>query len=235
MKHFASLLITTALLITLIAGVNENAQASTAPQLLSGILQKMENAHRNLKSLKAAIVQQRHNTQIGVTDTDYGTMLYKPGEGGKAKLRLDYTKPDMRIAALVGDSFTYYQPRINQAFRGALAKANKNRSGVYGMLAGFNGSAKSLTSNFNVEYVKEELVNGRTATQLHLVPKEKSSIASIEIWVSHDTWLPVQNKVVEKNGDYTIVKMDRMEVNAKVEDSAFNVKLPSGTAIVDKL
>jgi outer membrane lipoprotein-sorting protein len=235
MKRVASIAITLSLLLTLLAGANENARAGTAPQLLSGILQKMENAHRNLKSLKAVIVQQRVNTQIGSSDTDYGTMIYKPAANGKIRLRLDYTRPDSRIAALDRDSYIYYQPRINQAFKGALSKASKGKNGLSGLLAGFNGSARSLTANYNVEYVREELINGRTTTQLHLTPKEKSSIASIEIWVSHDTWLPVQTKTVERNGDYTIFKMDKLELNARVEDSAFSVRLPSGTAIVDKL
>lgn len=235
MKRLVSLAITLTLLITLAGGASDRAHAGTAPQLLSGILQKMETAHRNLRSLKAAIVQQKHNPQIGSTDTDYGVMLYKPVGNGKIRLRLDYTRPDARTATVDGDNFTYYQPRINQAFKGALSKATKGKNGLSGLLAGFNGSARSLTANYNVEYVKEELVNGRTATQLHLTPKEKSSVASIEIWVSHDTWLPVQTKTVEKNGDYTVLKMDKLELNARIADTDFNVKLPPGTAIVDKL
>lgn len=235
MKRFITLLITLTFLIGLVTSTSDCARANTAPQLLSGILQKMENAHRNLKSLKAALVQQKVNSQLGTRDTDYGTMMYKPGDNGKLKLRLDYTRPDTRVAAIVGDNFTYYQPRINQAFKGAVSKASKSRNGIYGLLVGFNGSARSLTSNFSIEFVKEELVSGKPTYQLHLTPREKSSIASVEIWVSSDTWLPVQNKVVEKNGDYTIVKLDRMEVNARLDDSAFNVKLPPGTAIVDKL
>jgi outer membrane lipoprotein-sorting protein len=235
MKRLVTFAITLTLLTTLLAGTNENAHAGPAPQLLSGILQKMENAHRSLKSLKASVVQKRVNSQLGVGDTDYGTLIYKPLGNGRIRMRLDYIQPDKRTAAVDGDNFTYYQPRINQAFKGALSKATKGKNSLSGLLAGFNGSARSLTASYMIDYVREEQISGQMTYQLRLTPKEKSSVASIEVWVSSDTWLPVQTRTVEKNGDYSVLRMDRMELNARLDDSAFNVKLPPGTAIVDKL
>src|SRR5438477_12627107 len=128
MKRFVTIAITLTLLVGLITGVNNDARASTAPQLLTGILQKMENAHRNLKSMKAAIVQKRVNSQIGTSDTDYGIVAYKPAENGRLKLRVDYTKPDNHMLSIVGDSLTFYQPRINQALKTTIGKAAKNRA-----------------------------------------------------------------------------------------------------------
>jgi outer membrane lipoprotein-sorting protein len=72
-------------------------------------------------------------------------------------------------------------------------------------------------------------------SQLHLVPKEKGQLASLDIWFNQNSWLPVQQKFVERNGDYSIVQLTNLEPNVKVADEAFVVKYPSSTVVVDKI
>ena len=212
------------------------AEATGSPQLLTGILQKMEKAHQDLKSLKAAIMQQTINSQIGSKDTDFGVLLYKPAVGnGKGKLRIDYTKPDIRVVAVVGESFTFYQPRINQVLKTTLARAAKGKTGTYTQIVGLDGSVRNLARNYTIEYVKEEVINGQSTAQLHLVPKEQGRLVSLEIWVSQASWLPIQQKFVERNGDFTIVQLTSLEPNVKLADESFNVKYPSSTVVVDKI
>jgi len=234
MRRFATFAIILGMFVFLI-GANRPVEANPSAQLLTGILQKMEVAHRNLKSLRAAIVQQKVNVQIGTKDTDYGTLLYKLAVKGKGRLRIDYTKPDARTVAVIGSDFVFYQPRINQVLKTTLAQASKGRTGGYSQLVGLDGSVKSLSGSYNIDYVKDELVNGQMATQLHLVPKSGGSFASMEIWVSNQTWLPVQQKIVERNGDYTIVKLTNMEPNIAIADEDFKVKYPSSTQVIDKI
>jgi outer membrane lipoprotein-sorting protein len=221
-------------LVLVYSGAARRAEANTGAQLLTGILTKMENAHRNLRSMRAAIVQQKVNTQIGTKDTDYGTLIYKPGTQGKGRLRIDYTRPDARVLSVVGESFTFYQPRINQVFKSTLAKASKGRTG-YTPLVGLDGSLKALTNDFHIEYLREELVNGKATTQLRLTPKRGGEYASVDLWVNHETWLPTQYKIVDRNGDYTVVKLTNTEVNVALKDGDFNVSYPSGVKVVDKI
>ena len=139
--------------------------ANSKPQLLTGILNKMESAHQQMKSLKAEIIQQKTNPQIGSTDTDYGVVLYKPASGKeKGRLRIDYTKPNKDIVSVVGEAVTFYQPRINQVFKGTLNKVSKGKAGIN--LVGLDGSLKTLTANYNIDFVKDEAVNGQMATIL---------------------------------------------------------------------
>src|SRR5262245_46406701 len=112
----------------LLAGADRRADANAQPQILTGILNKMEKAHHDLKGLKAEMVLEKTNNQIGVTDSVYGQLIYKPGAGkSKQKLRIDYTKPSQDILAVDGDKFVYYQPRINQAVRGLASKLTKGK------------------------------------------------------------------------------------------------------------
>ena len=51
------------------------AEANGSPQLLTGILQKMEKAHQELKSLKAAIMQQTINSQMRERAAQLGAQI----------------------------------------------------------------------------------------------------------------------------------------------------------------
>jgi outer membrane lipoprotein-sorting protein len=226
-------IMTVAGMLILLFGVGRPADANTKPQLLTGILNKMEKAHQEMKSLKAEMIQQKTNSQIGITDTEYGAIIYKPAEGrSKGKLRIDYIKPTKDIVALVGENFTYYQPRINQALKSTVAKASKGKLGGY--FVGLNSSLKSLVNTYNIDYLKDEEVNGQPATVLRLVPKSDGQVASIDIWVLQNG-LPSQWKVVERNGDHTLFTLKNLQLNANIPDSAFNVNIPDGTKIVDRI
>lgn len=234
MKRTISLAVTAALLMMTV-GIYQNTEAKASTQLLTGVLSKMQTAHRSLRSMRAAMVQQRRNPQIGSTETDYGTFIYKPGGKGKSKLRIDYTKPDQKSVSVVGENLTFYQPRINQVLKTTISKAAKGKTSSYSALVGLDSSLESLTKDYNVEYVKDELVAGKPATRLQLVPKTGSAFSRIELWVSNEFWLPVQYQMYERNGDSTLVKFTGMEINPSIADAAFNVNIPSGTKIVDKI
>jgi outer membrane lipoprotein-sorting protein len=234
MKKFISLAIGAALLVVLY-GIESRVSANPTPQLLTGILAKMEKAHKELKSLKAQLIQEKTNAQIGTKDKDYGMLLYKPAVGkAKGKLRIDYTKPTNNIAAINGDTFIFYQPKLNQAIKSTLAKAAKGRTSGYAPLIGLDGSMRGLLETYNVEYVADENVDGQPAAHLRLVPKANGSFASIELWVNNQTALPTMQKFNERNGDYTIVKLTNLQKNLALNDSEFDVKLPNGTKVVDK-
>ena len=207
--------------------------AETSPQILTGILNKMETAHKQMKSLKADLIQEKINPQIGSKDSDYGTVIYKPSAGkDKGKLRIDYTKPGVKVLSVIGENFTFYEPKLNQAMKSTVNKATKGKAGAN--LVGLDGSLKVLLNSYNIDYVGDAAVNGQSTTILRLLPKSKGDYTSIDIWVSQ-SGLPVQWKMVERNGDYTVITLKNTQVNTNIADSAFVINLPGGTKIIDKL
>jgi outer membrane lipoprotein-sorting protein len=222
-------------LALLLAGADRSVSANAQAQLLTGILNKMEKAHQDLKSLKAEMVLQRTNNQIGVTDSEYGQLIYKPGAGkSKQKLRIDYTKPSKDILAVDGDNFVYYQPRINQAFEGQASKYSKGKQGGFAQFItiGLNGSLKSVSGRYNIIFVKDETVEGMETSVLRLTPKSTDQFASIDIWVNQQNGFPVRFSGTERNGDLTMVTLKNLQLNTNVPNNAFAVNLPSGTKVV---
>jgi len=231
MKKVLTMTLTAGMLLAMVGAAR--VDANTTPQILTGILNKMENAHRQMKSLKAELIQQKTNPQIGSTDTDYGIVLYKPASGKeKGKLRIDYTRPSKDIVAIVGETVTFYQPRINQVFKGPLGKVSKGKAGAN--LVGLDSSLKALTANYNIDFVKDEAINGQMTTLLRLTPKSGGAYAAIDLWVNQQNWLPAQWKMSERNGDYTVITLKNLQLNANLTDAAFVVNIPSGTKVVDK-
>ncbi len=232
MKKFMTLTLITGLALALV-GAQSVLDVKASPQILTGILNKMENAHKQMKSLKAELVQEKVNPQIGSKDSDYGTLIYKPGVGKeKGKLRIDYTKPGVKTLSVIGENYTFYEPRLNQALKSTVSKATKGKTAAN--LVGLDGSLKALLNNYNMEIAGDAPVNGQMASVLRLIPKTRSDFTSIDIWVSQ-SGLPVQWKMVERNGDYTVITLKNTQVNTNIADSAFVVNLPGGTKILDKL
>jgi outer membrane lipoprotein-sorting protein len=225
-------ILTVAGMLILLIGTDYRADANT-PQLLTGILNKMEKAHQEMKSLKADLIQETTNSQIGITDTLFGAILYKPAEGkAKGKLRIDYSKPNKDIVALVGENFTLYQPRINQALKTTIAKASKGSK--VGPLYGLDSSLKSVVGTYNIDYLRDEAINGQPATVIRLTPKTNGQFNSIDIWVLQNG-LPSQWKVIDRNGDHAIYTLKNLQLNSNIPDSAFNINLPNGTKVIDKI
>jgi outer membrane lipoprotein-sorting protein len=219
----------------LIAGADRSASANTQAQLLTGILNKMEKAHLDLKSLKAEMVLERTNTQIGVTDSEFGQLLYKPGaKKSKQKLRIDYTKPSKDILAVDGDNFVFYQPRINQAFKGMASKYSKGKQGGLAQFItiALDGSLKSASGKYNIGFVKDEMVEGVMTSVLRLTPKSNEQFTSFDIWVNQQNGFPVRFSGAERNGDMTMVTLKNLQLNTNVPNNAFALDLPSGTKIV---
>jgi outer membrane lipoprotein-sorting protein len=219
----------------LLAGADRSASVNAQPQLLTGILNKMEKAHQDLKSLKAEMVLEKTNTQIGVTDSEYGQLLYKPGSSkSKQKLRIDYTKPSKDILAVDGDNFVFYQPRINQAFKGVASKYSKGKQGGFAQFItiALNGSLKSASGKYNISFVKDETVEGMMTSVLRLTPKSNDQFTSIDIWVNQQNGFPVRFSGTERNGDLTMVTLKNPQLNANVPNDAFALNLPSGTKVV---
>jgi len=234
MKKLISLAIIAGISL-LIAGVDRSASANAQAQLLTGILNKMEKAHQDLKSLKAEMILERTNTQIGVTDSEFGQLLYKPGpQKSKQKLRIDYTKPSKDVLAVDGDNFVFYQPRIKQALKGMASKYSKGRQGGLAQFItiALDGSLKSASGKYNIGFVKDEMVEGVMTSVLRLTPKSNDQFTSFDIWVNQQSGFPVRFSGTERNGDQTMVTLKNLQLNTNVPNNAFALDLPSGTKIV---
>jgi outer membrane lipoprotein-sorting protein len=221
------------LLAVLTAGFFVSAPKSASAQsagLVSSVLNRMERNRQSLRSLKANLSMEKYNAQLRDSDRYSGTLHYVPGAGRTASIRIEWQKPQHEILAVSNDKFTLFRPRLNMAYVGS-SKSKKNSAG--GLTEMMYLSRQQLEARFQpVQDVREETLWGGVVTiHLTLVPKGNASFKYAEIWVD-GSGMPVQTKIVEKNGDATTMRLLNMERNPQISGDLFVLKLDGNVKIV---
>lgn len=224
-KYFAlgmALIMCAVVTLTTVSPVNAQGAG-----LVSSIFNKMEQNRRDLRSLRAGISMEKYNAQIHDSDKRTGTMLYLPAAGRNAYVRVDWKSPVQETLAVADGEYNFYSPRRKTVWFGNANSKNSNTkvSSVLGF--GLNASAAQLKSSFDVQDIYDEtLWGGVGTTHMKLVPKGSASFQYEEIWVD-GRGMPIQTKVVEKNGDSTTVRLMNVERNAQVSKGDFKLDLGS--------
>jgi outer membrane lipoprotein-sorting protein len=224
------------LILAILAGVSiissPRAANGQSAGLVSSVLNRMERNRQSLKSLKASLSMEKYNSQLRDKDQYIGNVMYLPASGRNAYVRIEWQKPQHEILAVANGKYRLYRPRLNQVLEGKSGSV-KGQAGAGGVLDMMYMSKQQLEAKFQpVQDVREETLWGGISTiHLTLVPKGNAGYQYAEIWVDSGG-MPVQTKIVEKNGDATTMRLSGMERNAKISTDDFNLKLDSNVKII---
>ena len=199
--------------------------------LVSSVLSRMEKNRQSLKTLRAGINVVKYNSQLGVEDKYRGVVIYMPGAGRQASVRIDWSSPRREVLAVNNSKYTIFRPALNVAYTGDSRRMKDNKAG--GLLEMMNMSRGQLEARFQpVKDVREETLWGGVYTiHLTLVPKGNAGYKYAEVWIDSGG-MPVQTKIVEKNDDSTTMRLTDLEKNQKINASDFDIKLDSNVKIV---
>jgi len=231
MKKLFPLGIALAVLVAALASAPRATNAQSAG-LVSSVLNRMERNRQSLRSLKASLSMEKYNAQLRDKENYSGWVLYLPSSGRDASVRIEWQKPQHEILAVSKGQYTLFRPRLNQAIVGKSGSV-KGKAGAGGILDMMYMSKQQLEAKFQpLQDVREETLWGGVST-IHqtLVPKGNASYKYAEIWVDSNG-MPVQTKIVEKNGDATTMRLSGMERNLRISSDEFSVKLDSNVKIV---
>ncbi len=182
----------------------------------SAVLAALEQQGRQLVSMRADFEQTRTNVVLDETETTSGKVLLQvPG-----RFRWDYVRPQPSAMAIKDGRFERYFPQTKQVFRGPA-------KGEADLLVGFGPGSKDLGRKYEVTLAGQESVAGQPAWILDLRPRagQAGLFSAIRLWVDQQRSLPVQTRLTEPTGDYTLVRFDRVEVNPRLPADAFDLKL----------
>jgi outer membrane lipoprotein-sorting protein len=199
--------------------------------LVSSVLNRLEKNRQSLKSLRAGISMVKYNSQLGVEDKYNGVVLYLPGEGKQASVRIDWSSPRREVLTVNNNKYTIFRPNQKVAYTGDSRKMNDDKAG--GLMQMMNMSRQQLEARFHpVKDVREETLWGGVGTiHLTLMPKGKAGYKYAEVWID-SAGMPVQTKIVEKNDDSTTMRLTALEKNQRISQSDFDIKLDSSVKIV---
>ena len=233
MKRFISSGLMLAFILSTLVIVAPTTTNGQGAGLVSSVLNRMEKNRQTLKSLRAGISMVKYNSQLGVEDKYAGVVIYLPGAGRQASVRIDWSQPRRETFSVNNNQYTIFRPALGVAYKGAANKMGGKDSKASGLLDMMNMSRQQLEARFQpVKDVREESLWGGVSTiHLTLVPKGNASYKYAEVWIDAGG-MPVQVKVVEKNDDSTTMRLTSLEKNQKINQSDFDVKLDSNVKIV---
>lgn len=223
MKKLVLLGIAVAVLFAAMIKPSQISNAQTAG-LTSSILNRMEKNRQNMKTLRANISMEKYNAQLRDKDNYRGILLYIPGAGRSASVRLEWTSPQHEILAVSNNEFQLYRPRLGQVIYGNTKSTGDKKSND--VLRLMSMSAAQLRSEFGPFQDVEDVTlwGGVRTTHFKVVPKGAASYKHIEVWVD-DSGMPVQTKMVEKNDDSTTVRLTDIARNAPISKDELTLKL----------
>ena len=115
-----------------------------------------------------------------------------------------------------------YRPKIAEIEEYSLAR----KQGLLEqfLLLGFGTSGTELQKSYRISWRGEETLDGEPAVHLELLPKSAEvarRLQSIELWLSPQTWEPLQQKFVEPSKDYLIARYRSPQHNTKIPAKNF--------------
>ncbi len=227
-----TLVVRTALRTAVIVWLLTAAWAQSDTAGLERVLKEMDDASRNFKSAQASVVWDEYDKVINETDTEKGKIYFRR-EGSEVQMAADFVEPDKKYVIYSGGKVQVYQPKIDQVNE---YDAGKNRSEVESFLVlGFGGGGHDLLNSYEVKFLETETVNNIAAGKLELIPKSvrlKNNIARILLWIDPAKGISVQQQFFEPGGDYRLAKYSDIQINQKLPENAFKLKITSKTHIV---
>jgi len=203
------------------------ARKHKTPADLSEILDPMNEAAKYVKTVSANLEYTKVTVLVDDKSTETGQIFYRKGKN--PEVRIDIQKPDQKAILFKKNQAEVYLPKINQIQQFDLQQKSELIQQFF--LLGFGSETSELRKSYNIKYLKEEDIDGDATAVLELSPRAKSvasQLVKIQLWVSEDSWLPVQQKFFESGGDYLIARYSSMKVNRPLPNSTFELRPASG-------
>ena len=230
MKRFFPLALVAAIVFSAVITVTPTTANGQGACLVSAVLNRMDKNRQSLNTLRAGISMEKYNSQLREKEDFHGIVMYMPGAGRNASVRIEWTSPQHEILAVLNNKYTIFRPRLKQVLQGDSRKAPNKAGGMMDMMY---MSRQQLEARFQpVQDVREETLWGGVSTiHLTLVPKGNASYKYAEVWIDNGG-MPVQTKIVEKNDDATTMRLTSLEKNIKMTQSDLEIKLPADVKVV---
>jgi len=191
------------------------------------ILSHMNKSAKNLKTLSADIKYTKVTVLVNDFSTESGQMYFRNAKS--PDILINFTAPAPKVILFKKAKAEIYQPKINQIQEFDLSKRSSLIQQF--LLLGFGTNSSEIRKVYKVSYLKEEQLGGDTTALLELVPlnaKLAAQLSKVQLWISEESWLPVQQKFFESSGDYSIARYSSVKVNRDLPSSKFQIHAAKG-------
>ncbi len=185
----------------------------------------MNESAKRLKTVSANLEYTKVTALVNDTSTETGQLVFRKGKGNE--ILIDIKKPELRTIAFRKNRAEIFNPKINQIQEYDLE--GKSDLVEQFFLLGFGTDVDKLKKEYTLKFLNEEELRGDVTVVLELTPRSESTasqITKIQLWVSEESWLPVQQKFFQPGGDYFTAHYSNVKVNRYIPASAFAIPAP---------
>ncbi len=192
---------------------------------LKQILSHINETGKYMKTVSCDFEYTKVTVLVDDRSTESGELFLRKNKN--PDLLLKFEKPDQKEILLKKNKAEMFMPKINQIQEYDLAK----HSGLVDqfLLLGFGTDTNELQKSYDIKFVNEEDLRGDTAAVLELTPRNEkvaAQITKIQLWISEESWLPIQQKFFEPSGDYLQTRFNSIKVNRTIPNSTFKIDAP---------
>lgn len=194
---------------------------------LNSVLSHMDDAARALKTISTKLTYTTVTVLVNDRTTQYGELFFKKGKRPEVLVR--FLKPNPKEILFKKNRAEIYYPKINQIQEYDLERRRDLLQQF--LLLGFGTETADLRESYHLRYLGEQKLGNETTPVLELTPTQKdvaSQLSKVELWISENSWLPVQQEFFEPSGDYLIAHYSEMKVNHALSSSVFKIRAKSG-------
>lgn len=207
-------------------GVPRLRRRKVAPDLAE-ILSHMNETSKRLKTLSADLEYTKVTVVVDDKSTERGQLFYRKER--PPDVLIDFKTPDPKTILMKRNRAEMYLPKINQIQEYNLGKHSELVQQF--LLLGFGTDSAELEKAYTLKLTGEEEINGDTTAVVELTPRKENvaaQLAKVQIWISEESWLPVQQKFFEPSGDYVITRYTGVKVNRQLPSSTFEIPAAKG-------
>jgi outer membrane lipoprotein-sorting protein len=220
-------------LILLVATPLTGLAASKKDRLdLAQIFSHINESAKRLKTLSADLAYTKVTVLVNDFSTESGKMYFRNSKS--PDILIDFKTPAAKVILFKKDKAEIYQPLINQIQEYDLSQHASLVQQF--LLLGFGTDSKEMEKVYEVKYMKEEQLGGDTTALLELTPRKQglaAQLSKVQLWISEDSWLPIQQKFFEAGGDYSIARYSSVKVNRNLASSIFQIHAAKGAKRVN--
>jgi len=196
------------------------------PPPLGEILARMNDSAKHLKTVSANIDYTKVTVVVDDKSTESGELFFRKARN--PEILLNFLKPDPKVILFKQKRAEIYLPKSNQIQEYDLEK----HSGLVEqfLLLGFGTETGELEKSYSIKLTGEEVLDGDTTAVLELTPRQEdisAQLTKIQLWISEESWIPVQQKFFEAGGDYLITRYTAVKVNRELPPKTFQIASPA--------
>lgn len=194
---------------------------------LSEVISRMTEAGKRLRTFSANLEYTKVTVLVNDKSVESGQLYFHESKHHEILIKIQ--KPDPKTILLKRDKAEIYNPKINQIQEYEFGQHKELIEQFF--LLGFGKGTQDLKKHYNVKLTSEEDLDGDTTAILELTPRKESDAAHVSkvlLWVSEESWLPVQQQFFQPDGDYMIARYKRVKVNRHLPASTFEIETAPG-------